>query len=388
MDNKKNPVWKITAIMAICLLVIVSILYIFDVGLKKAEAPEKGVSAESLSPETEVDAEPLTLWTEGAEAKNKLMEYMEAITDENSSDYIPVSNRIAVFDLDGTLYGETNPIYFDFSLLMHRVYEDVNYRDKASDFERETAGKILDSVTGGPSADGLDLDHGKALTSSFSGMTIDEFKAYVDEFKSQPAPGYEGMTRGESYYKPMLEVVDYLQANDFTIYIVSATDRLIVRELVKDTLDIPMSQVIGSDMRMNATGQGTTDSYDYTYTDEDELVLSGEVIVLNIKTNKVTAIAQEIGEQPVLSFGNSTGDSSMAEYVTSNNPYRSLAFMLCCDDTEREYGNIEKAEKMKKLCEEFDWVPVSMKNDWTTIYGDDVKKTSDKAPVPFTKYEP
>ena len=85
-------------------------------------------------------------------------------------------------------------------------------------------------------------------------------------------------------------------------------------------------------------------------------------------------IAQEIGVQPVLSFGNSTGDASMAEYVTSNNKYKSLALMLCCDDTERENGNVEKAEKMVSLCEEFDWVPISMKNDWTTIYGDGVTK--------------
>jgi hypothetical protein len=64
----------------------------------------------------------------------------------------------------------------------------------------------------------------------------------------------------------------------------------------------------------------------------------------------------------------------MAEYTTSRNPYKSLAFMLCCDDTERENGNVEKADKMFSLCEEFDWIPVSMKNDWTTIYGDGVTK--------------
>lgn len=75
-----------------------------------------------------------------------------------------------------------------------------------------------------------------------------------------------------------------------------------------------------------------------------------------------------------LSFGNSTGDSSMAEYVTSNNQYKSLAFMLCCDDLERENGNTEKADKMFALCEEFDWVPISMKNDWTTIYGEGITK--------------
>ena len=93
-----------------------------------------------------------------------------------------------------------------------------------------------------------------------------------------------------------------------------------------------------------------------------------------LKRNKVSVIMQEIGQQPVLSFGNSTGDSSMAEYVTSGNRYRSLAFMLCCDDTVRENGSESKAQKMYDLCEEFDWVPVSMKNDWTTIYGEGVTK--------------
>ncbi len=90
--------------------------------------------------------------------------------------------------------------------------------------------------------------------------------------------------------------------------------------------------------------------------------------------NKVSVIAQEVGVRPVLSFGNSTGDASMAEYTTSGNPYPGLAFMLCCDDTVRENGNTEKADKMYSLCEEFGWVPVSMKNDWTAIYDEGVTK--------------
>ena len=104
-------------------------------------------------------------------------------------------------------------------------------------------------------------------------------------------------------------------------------------------------------------------------------MLGGEFVVKNLKMNKVSIIIQEIGQQPVLSFGNSTGDASMAEYVTSGNPYKSLAFMLCCDDTERENGNPEKAAKMEGMCEEFGWVPISMKDDWSTIYGDGVTYT-------------
>ena len=186
---------------------------------------------------------------------------------------------------------------------------------------------------------------------------------------------YTGMTNGQAFYKPMLEVIDFLQANDFKVYIVSGTDRFIVRGILYDSpLDIPNRQIIGSDETLVAPDQGDTPGLNYVYDDNDKLVLGGEFIIKNLKMNKVTVIAQEIGVQPVLSFGNSSGDASMAEYVTSNNPYKSLAFMLCCDDLARENGNAEKAQKMFDSCKEFDWVPISMKNDWSTIYGDGVTK--------------
>ena len=186
-------------------------------------------------------------------------------------------------------------------------------------------------------------------------------------------PSYEGMSRGEAFYQPMVEVVEYLQQNDFKVYIVSGTDRFIVRGIIENSvLNIPKEQVIGSDESLVAEDQGDTDGLEYVFDDDDKLVLKGEFIVKNLKMNKVTVIAQEIGRQPVLSFGNSTGDASMAEYVTSNNPYESLAIMICCDDTERENGDIEKADSMYDMCDEFRWIPVSMKNDWKTIYADGV----------------
>jgi hypothetical protein len=170
----------------------------------------------------------------------------------------------------------------------------------------------------------------------------------------------------------MLQIIDYLQANEFKVFVVSGTDRLILRGIAKDKLDLPYSQIIGSDESIVATSQVDTDGLEYQFTKNDKLILGGDFITKNLKMNKVGVIAQEIGVQPVLSFGNSTGDSSMAEYVTSGNKYRSLAFMLCCDDVERENGSPAKAEKMLALCEEFGWVSVSMKNDWLTIYGDGV----------------
>lgn len=324
--------------------------------------------------------QPLSMWNNGSTAKTALINYMKEITDVNSDNFIPIDDRVAVFDLDGTLFCETDPNYFDYCLLKYRVLDDPEYKDKASDFEREVALKIKEQNETGASFAGLEVDHGKAVASAFRGMTLEEFNDYIQEFKKQPMPSYDGMTRGEGFYKPMIEVVNYLKANDFDVYVVSGTDRFIVRGIAYDSpLELPNRKIIGSDETLVASGQGDTDGLNYVFTDSDKLLLGGDFLIKNLKMNKVSVIMQEIGQQPVLSFGNSTGDASMAEYVTSNNPYRSLAFMLCCDDTERENGNVEKADKMYKLCAEYDWVPVSMKNDWTTIYGDDVKikKTAD-----------
>ena len=314
---------------------------------------------------------PLSLWTEDAPAKTALLEYLAAVTTAGSPDYIPEMYRIAVFDLDGTLFCETDPNYFDYTLLKYRVLEDPDYKDKASDFEREVANKIKEQNETGKSFSGLEVDHGRAVASAFAGMTVQEFNTYIQEFKQQPMPSYDGILRGDGWYLPMLQVVDLLKQNGFTVYIVSGTDRLIVRGIAYGSpLGLPNRQIIGSDETIVSSGQGDADGLNYVFKDGEELILGGDFLIKNLKMNKVSVIMQEIGQQPVLSFGNSTGDSSMVEYVTSNNPYRSLAFMLCCDDLARENGNEAKAEKMFGLCQEFDWVPVSMKNDWTTIYGD------------------
>lgn len=367
-ENRKLNIWRAVAVVAIFLLVAGGIFYaVHESRYNKTNGTD--------STEVQDADEILNLWTDGATAKEELVSYMNSITDESSADFIPVENRIAVFDLDGTLFCETDPNYFDYTLLRYRVLDDPDYKDKASDFEKEVALKIQEQNETGASFEGLETDHGKAVASAFAGMTVEEFNDYIQEFKKQPMPSYDGMTRGEGWYRPMLQVIDYLKMNDFTVYIVSGTDRFIVRGIVDNSLlDLPERQIIGSDESLVAPDQGDTDGLNYTYDDDDKVVLGGEFLIKNLKMNKVTVIAQEIGVQPVLSFGNSTGDSSMAEYVTSNNQYRSLAFMLCCDDIERENGNVEKAEKMEELCAEFDWVPISMKNDWTTIYGDGVTK--------------
>lgn len=318
-------------------------------------------------------ADPLSLWTKESRLKNELVDYMKKITDKNSKDFIPVNDRIAVFDFDGTLFCETNPVYLDHRLEYHRLVEDEDYKNKASVYERQVAIKIKSFMDTGKSDNSLPVEHGRCVASSFKGMTVDELYDYIDAYISQDEPNYTNMKTKDAYYQPMVQVVDYLNKNGFKVYVVSGTDRFLTRAFVKDALNIPMRQVIGSDELLKATNQNYTDGLDYQMVTDDKVVLSGDFQIKNLKMNKVTVIEREIGQQPVLAFGNTSGDYSMATFTTSNNKYLAKAFMVCCDDLDRENGNLEKAKNMVDHCNEVGWTPISMKNDFVTIYGDNVE---------------
>lgn len=379
LNSKKTATtWKI--ISAVLAVALIAVCCTWGFTAKNGQAaPSNGntavTEAVSASENKNAEADALSLWTESAPLKSELTSYMAAITSESSADFIPVENRIAVFDMDGTLCCETDPGYFDHKLLYHRVMEDPDYKDKASEEEKATAEECKEYFDSGSYPEDLTIKHGKAVASAFKGMTISEFYAYIDNYKNSPMESYTGMTNGEAFYKPMLQVIDYLQANDFTVYVVSGTDRIITRALCNGVIDIPYSQMIGSDETLVATNQGDTDGLDYTFSHDDKLITGGEFIIKNLKMNKVSVIEQEIGKQPVLCFGNSSGDAAMANYTITNNQYKSGAYLLCCDDLERENGNTKKADKMRASCEENGWTAVSMKDDWTTIYGDGVTYT-------------
>lgn len=373
MENKTIR-WKIiSGVLAIALVAVSRLYYVNVIGQKENKEIENHpiVISENVN---QAKDEVLTLWTDNSRLKTELVNYINMITDENSNDFIPIKNRIAVFDMDGTLCCETDPGYFDHKLLYHRVMEDSDYKDRASEEEKETARIIEEYFATGEYPKGLDVKHGKAVATAFKGMTLQEFDNYVKNYRNEEMQGYNNMTNGQAFYKPMLEVVDYLQANDFKVYIVSGTDRLITRGLAEGMINIPLSQMIGSDESLVASNQGEKDGLDYTFTQEDEVITGGEFLVKNLKMNKVSVIEQEIGEQPVLCFGNSGGDEAMANFTIHNNPYKSAAYMLCCDDVERENGNIEKANKMAASCEKNGYTAISMKNDWKTIYGENVTK--------------
>ena len=181
------------------------------------------------------------------------------------------------------------------------------------------------------------------------------------------------MTYGQSFYKPMLEVFDYLKDNGFTYYVVSGSDRFICRALVGN-IGIEPNRVIGMDVWFKSNSQGEVAGVNYTLNQKDYLVRTDSLIIKNLKTNKVLQISQEIGKVPVLSFGNSGGDQAMHNYCLSNTKHRSAAFMLIADDDARDHANREKALTLGQKWRENGYYVISMRNDFKTIYGDEVQK--------------
>ncbi len=307
------------------------------------------------------------------EALTALQEYVEDVTNPHSPNYIPPKDRIATFDMDGTFVGELYPTYFEYNLLEYRVLEDTAYGNHAPDSVRLAAQQIRDFVRNGtPLPDHFDMIHARAAAKAYAGMTIAEFDAYVKAYAAKPANGFTGMTYGQSFYQPMLEVFEYLEDNGFTYYVVSGSDRFICRALV-EPLGIEPNRVIGMDVKLRSTSQGTEEGVNYTMGREEEIVRTDELVIKNLKTNKVLQINQEIGKIPVLSFGNSGGDAAMHNYCLSNS-LRSMAIMLIADDEARDHANREKALQLAERWHQAGYYVVSMRDDFKTIYGNGVQK--------------
>ena len=310
--------------------------------------------------------EPLSLWNENAPAKTALSNYIRSVTDKGSPDFIPVENRVAVFDFDGTLFLETDPTYFDWLLFEHRVLEDPSYKATPEQLAAARASRKGKFPK-------LDKNRERMVAEAYRGMTLEEFYAFIRKFMAEDQPGFNGLKRGEAYYKPMLEVIEFLRQNGFTVYVISGTERYTMRPLTA-ILHLPPAQIIGSDNTLAASGQGEKDGLDYIFVKGDKVLLGGANIVKNLQMNKVSIILREIGIQPVLAFGNTMSDASMLNYAIGGNKYKALGFMLLCDDLVREYGNRAKADQMRRNCKKYGWIPVSMRDDWKTIYGEGVTK--------------
>lgn len=302
-----------------------------------------------------------------------LKEFVKDVTNKSSENYIPVEDRIATFDMDGTFIGELYPTYFEYNMLEYRALEDVNYKDICPADVKEVAQEIRDFVRNGTKLpDAFDMRHGKAAAKAYAGMTVKQFKDYVQEYAKKTPFGFKNMTYAESFYKPMIEVFDYLKANDFSYYVVSGSDRFICSALV-ESLGIDSSKVIGMDVELKSSSQAG-DAVTYTMGSDEYLIRTENLLIKNLKTNKVKQIQQEIGKTPVLSFGNSSGDSAMHNFTKGNNKYRSEVFMVLADDEDEDHVNMVETNKRKASWEKNNYNIISMKDDWKTIYGENVEK--------------
>jgi len=333
----------------------------------ESSADNKTEDSAQQSSQPEIKTTSLEYWTEDSPTMKSVMAYVSEITDESSDKFVPESDRIAVFDSDGTLYGELYPTYVDQCIMMQRLLHDDTYEGNPEDtaYVKELEKALLS----GEKPPKSPRSSGYIIAEAFKDMTVEEYREYVRNFMSKPVAGFENMTYADGYYKPMISLIKYLAENGFKVYIVSGAEVNMLRELAKDALGewIPPYQIIGTRFELTAPGQGDTAARDYTYAPDDKVIFSGEFAFKNAKMNKVVSIVNDIGMYPLLAFGNSSGDLAMGQYVMQHG---GKAYMLLCDDTERDHGDLETAASFKEDCEKLGMETVSMKNEFTTIYGD------------------
>lgn len=313
-------------------------------------------------------------WAEDSAVLKELMAFVGASTDPESEGYIPPEDRIAVFDFDGTLFGERFPTWFNAWFNVWRALYDEGY--DAPQALREFAAGMEAHVLYGTGLEASDAEEDFFGAGLFEGLTQEEYRELVRRFKEEPVWGFEGMRYGEGFFKPMVSVVKYLRENGFSVYICTGSIRDAVRVMLEGTLDgiVPADHVIGTDLPFKAPGQGDADSAAYNLGPDEEPVISGKCGETNVKTSKAIAIEREIGKRPVLVFGNSDGDFSMANLALGGKQYAGQAYMLLCDNTALDYGDVQTAESFAAKCAEAGYHTISMAGDFTTIYGEQVQK--------------
>lgn len=359
--EKQLKTWKSIAITAICLLLVVSILYGLGVGWKQNSAVSEPLAGE----------EPLTLWTADAEARRSLISFVEAAVQEGGAGYIPVEDRIAVFDMDGTLTCETYYTYYD--TMMFIEYCLVDHPERVSDELKETAASIKPGYL-------ADENLARNFAKAYAGMTIEELYAYAVAFGQKKTESFNNMRYIDNFYFPMVEVVKYLFENGFTIYVISGTERTTTRAIIANSPVrdyVTPNHVIGTAFEVKQAGHETEASnMNFKYENGDELVITGGFIQKNLNGNKSIWIEREIGQRPVLAFGNSGSDTSMMNYTIDNrNPYPSQAYMVVADDDIREWGKQDWTAKSADYRAK-GYIPISMKNDFLQIYADGITRAS------------
>jgi len=298
----------------------------------------------------------LNSWAD--EPRQKIEAWVKSVTDSSSKNYIPVADRIAVFDNDGTLWPEQ-------PLPIQIVFAIDNLRLLAPKHPEWQQDSVLNGVITN-NFEPLKKSGAKGLTklvdASHNGMTEDEFNTAVQNWIYTARDMKFKKPYTELVYKPMIELLSYLKANGFTNFIVSGGGADFMRVWTEKVYDIPPYRVIGSYGNLN-----------YEITDGKPVItkLSGDIYADN-KEGKPVAIHRFIGKVPVFCGGNSDGDQAMMQY-TSGSKYKSFCLLIHHTDSVREYkydlvtlsGHLETALVEAK---EKNWMVVDMQKDFKTIF--------------------
>jgi phosphoserine phosphatase len=297
-------------------------------------------------------------------ATQAIVEFVERVTDEGGTDYVPPAERVAVFDNDGTLWCE-KPIQIEVGFILKRLAEmaalDASLRERQpwkAAHERDYAwlGNAITKHYHGDETDVKVLMGG--ILRAFGGMTVEGYAAAAEEFLGGRHPTLDRGLR-ECGYLPMIELLRYLEANGFSTYIASGGDRDFMRPVTEEIYGIPAERVIGSSNAL---------SYQ-----EDEhggtLVYLAQMEAFDDGPIKPVRIWSRVGRRPILAGGNSNGDIPMLRYA--GGPARpALRLLVLHDDPEREFEYTAGAETSLETATNEGWTVVSIRRDWARVFAE------------------
>jgi hypothetical protein len=302
-------------------------------------------------------ADRLPSWNDGP-AKQSIITFVEKVTKAGSPDFVPVPERIATFDNDGTLWCE-KPLPVQLYFVLDRVKALAPQHPEwqtTEPFASILKGDLNAALAGGERA------LVKLVMVTHTGNTTVEFEKIVKGWIATAKHPKTGKLYTEMVYQPMLEVLSYLRANGFKTFIVSGGGIEFMRPWAEKTYGIPPEQVVGSSVKTKfelRDGQPV-------------LVRLPEVNFNDDKGGKPVGINQHIGRRPIAAFGNSDGDLQMLQYTGAGSGAR-FCLYVHHDDAAREYA-YDRKDHLAKLDQGLDeaaakgWTVVSMKNDWKTVH--------------------
>ena len=301
--------------------------------------------------------DPLPSWNDGA-SKKAIIGFVEDVSSEGGMRFVPPAQRIAVFDNDGTLWSE-QPMYFQLSFALDRVkalapmHPEWNNKQP---FKAVLEGDLEKVLAGGEHAL-LEL-----IMATHAGNTTEEFSQIVKDWLATARHPKTDRPYTDMVYQPMLELLDYLRANDFKTYIVSGGGIEFMRPWVEKVYGIPPEQVIGSSIKTKfELREG-----------RPVLLRLPEINFIDDKDGKPVGINQHIGRRPIAAFGNSDGDLQMLQWTTTGSGAR-FGLLVHHTDADREwaYDRNSSVGRLNKALDEAQvegWTVVDMKRDWKVIY--------------------